>query len=109
MPFSVPNFRDFGLHFGFQNWLQKVIARILAFSWRSWALLDRPWGVLGGSWGVLGPFPGDPEALLGRSEGSWGVLGASWGVFKTLCRQKPYFCRLAVVLLRFCCAFAYFR
>ena len=73
MPFSVPNFRDFGLRFGLQNWHQKAGPGILAFSWRSWALLDRPWGVLGGSWGVLGPFPGDPEALLGRS---WRVLGA---------------------------------
>ena len=73
MPFSVSNFREFGLHFGLQNWLQKVVPRILAFSWRSWALLDRPWGVFGGSWGVFGPFPGDPEALLGRS---WRVLGA---------------------------------
>ena len=79
MPFSVSNFRDFGLHFRLQNWLQKVIFLILALSWRSWTLLDRPWGVLGGSWGGLGPFPGDPEALLGALGG---FLGRSWSVFR---------------------------
>ena len=79
MPFSVSIFRDFGLHFRLQNWLQKVVPRILALSWRSWTLLDRPWGVFGGSWGVFGPFPGDSEALLGALGG---FLGRSWSVFR---------------------------
>ena len=88
MPFSVSNFRDFGLHFGLQNWHQKAVARILAFSWRSWI-------ALGAFLEALGAFSGCSRAILRRCwallEGSWGVLGASSGVFESLCEQKAYF------------------